>query len=677
MNDRETVNSRRWERGPVRRHISLLLVLIGGLALGVFLHDPILHWLGRHEHSADRRAGTQASTKRQLWTCGMHPQVIQDKPGLCPICHMKLTPLEVGGDATGPAAARGGGKRKVKYWWDPMIGPESISDKPGKSSMGMDLVPVYEGEDSPSGGTAVTIDPVVVQNMGVRVVEVESGPVLRTVRAVGYLDEAQPNIRDVNLRVSGWVEKLYADTVGLHLRKGDKLFELYSPEVQVAVGELIAARKAASALAANADELSRRTAETLQDSSRRKLELWGLDEQEVERLATAEKAPRTVTFNSPITGHVTEKPIVQGSAVKAGDRAMRIVDHSTLWLDSQVYEQDLPFIKLGQEVTAAVEGAPGKEFEGKVIFIHPHVDPTTRTATVRITIPNPALRLRPGMYATAQIRAELAESALLVPREAVIDTGTRQVVFVVAGSGRFEPRNVKTGVPSTGGMIEILDGLKNGEQVVTSGQFLLDAESRMREAIQKHLNDRLLANQGETDEAPAGRPEAGEMRSDPSAQGDSAGQAASTAAEKLSWSPDVDAVFAQYLEMAKVLGAEEPPEAPLDVNELVAAAQALVDVTPPDQQAHARSVLTAASAFKGKPIDEQRKLFAALSEAVVAMAEVCPPSKALAEKLYVMFCPMKNARWLQTTEEVANPYYAVEMKRCGEVQRTIDAVAVE
>lgn len=659
----------------VRRYVVLALVLIGGLTAGVFFHEPILHLLGRHQHPDTSQAGT-----KQLWTCGMHPQVIKEKPGLCPICHMKLEPLDASASSTAAS-----GERKVKYWWDPMIGPGSIADKPGKSSMGMDLVPVYEDAKSAGGdAAAVTIDPVVVQNMGVRVAEVESGPIRRTIRTVGYLEEAQPLIHDLNLRVSGWVENLYADTVGAHLEKGEKLFDLYSPEVQVAVGELAAARRALDALGPDADALAKRTSQTLFDATLGKLQQWGLDAEQVDRLAKLDKAPRTVTFTSPISGHVTEKMIVDGSAVKAGDMAMRIVDHSTLWLDSQVYAQDQPFIKLGQQVTATVEGVPGKQLEGKVIFVHPHVDPSTRTATVRVAIPNPEMRLRPGMYATAEIRAELAESALLVPREAVIDTGTRQVSFVAMGEGRFEPRNVKVGVPSNDGMVEILEGLDAGEQVVTSGQFLLDAESRMREAIQKHLRERLLVENGGGTNATASMnndmPKDMPVPNTTANMNDDMPMPIATTratAKKLPWSPDVDALFVPYLEIAKSLGTAKEPDAPIDIEKLIAAAQALITVTAPDGQTHAKNVLKTATALKGKPLDEQRKLFAPLSAAVIAMAEICPPSKAIAEKLFVMSCPMKKAQWLQTTEQVANPYYATEMKECGEAQRTIDAVVAK
>lgn len=477
----------------VKPIVWIALVLIVSIALlgsGAYWHKTFSSWFGFKDnapHNHDEQ-GAQNSTK-QLWTCGMHPQVIQDKPRTCPICHMKLTPVK----AEFPEEKKQtSGERKIKYWWDPMLGPSSISDKPGKSAMGMDLVPVYEDESKESGGFTVTIDPVVVQNMGVRVAKVTLGRVNQTIRAVGYLTEAEPNIHDINLRVSGWLEKLYADTEGEHVKKGEPLFELYSPEVQVAVGELIAARMESASLGASTDKLVRDNVQTLLSSSRRKLLQWGLTENEADRLSKLDQPPRTVIFYSPITGHMIQKNVVEGASVKAGDRVLQIVDHSTLWVDAQVYEQDLSLIKLGEKVTTTFESMPGKTVEGKVIFIHPHLDPSTRTARVRMTLPNPNLTLRPGMYAIAEISAELGDEALLVPREAVIDTGTRQIVFLALGNGRFEPREIKTGLSSSDGMLQVLEGLSRDDTVVTSGQFLLDAESRMKEAIQKHLDRALL-----------------------------------------------------------------------------------------------------------------------------------------------------------------------------------------
>jgi multidrug efflux pump subunit AcrA (membrane-fusion protein) len=346
----------------------------------------------------------------------------------------------------------------------------------------MELTPVGAGMAETSAGAAgptVAIDPVVVQNMGVRVATVVEGPLRTHVRAAGYVEEAEPRRHDVNLRVSGWVERLHADTEGMHVAAGDPLFELYSPELQVAIQELIAARRGTGDAAT-----------TVAGAAARKLRLFGLTDRQIEAFARLERAPATVTFLAPAHGHVVEKDVVAGAAVEAGRRVFRIVDHSVLWLDAQVFEQDLPLVRLGQEATATVPGRGGPPITGRIVFIHPHVDPMTRTARVRLEVPNPDLTLRPGMYASVELVAERAERTVQVPREAVIDTGTRQVAFVALPGGRFEPRRVTLGAAGEDGMIEVVAGLAPGETVVTSGQFLLDAESRFREAIAKHLEGR-------------------------------------------------------------------------------------------------------------------------------------------------------------------------------------------
>jgi multidrug efflux pump subunit AcrA (membrane-fusion protein) len=353
----------------------------------------------------------------------MHPQVIRDQPGSCPICGMALTPLE-----THPGAA----------------------------------------------ASAVVIDPVMTQNMGLRTAPVVEGPLALSVRATGQLGEAEPARHDVNLRVSGWIQTLHAHTEGMHVQRGAPLFALYSPDVRVAVDELIAARRA------GADGVARAAAA--------RLRLWGLDDATIDRLGRLDRAPETVVFTSPVTGHVVVKDVVEGAAVKAGDRVLRIVDHSSLWLDAQVFEQDFPLVRVGQHATAVVAGFPDAPVAGEILFIHPHVDMTTRTARVRIAVENPGLTLRPGMWATVEIAVPAVDRATLVPREAVIETGVRQVAFVQRERGRFEPREVTTGRAGRNGTVEVLAGLAPGETVVVSGQFLLDAESRFREAIRKHLD---------------------------------------------------------------------------------------------------------------------------------------------------------------------------------------------
>jgi RND family efflux transporter MFP subunit len=580
--------------GKLRPLFAIAMLLVG-VAAGVLLRGPLGEWMHQREHA-------QAEASGQLWTCGMHPQVIQDKPGVCPICSMTLVPINAG----------------------------AATD------------------------SNIHIDPVMVQNMGVRVARVGTGRLTHAARVVGVLQEAQPNIREVSLRVSGWVEKLHANTEGMHLMKGDPLFDLYSPEIRVAIQEVSTARRSLEGLTANADQGTRQSSESFLAAAKEKLLLWGLEAEEIERLAALPKTPRTVTFRSPISGHLVEKTLVEGAMVKAGERAMRIVDHSTLWLDMQVHAQDLPLVKMGQKLSATIESQPGKTFEGHVIFIHPHIDVVTRTATVRVALPNPDMSLRPGMYATAHISATLAEDALLVPREAVIDTGDRQIAFVSTRSGEFEPRTVKVGVSSSEGEVQVLEGLKAGEMVVTSGQFLLDSESRMREAIQKHLRDKLLKQPGKQ-----GEPDRPVI-------------AATSRSVSPEWRAAVDQVVSEYLKLSRRLGEVERGKEPVEATALEAATKKLVLAAGDSWQKSAASELVrAAAALEKLSLDRQREAFKSLSNDVIALIDRNPPSSAVAPNLYVLYCSMENGYWVQDTDQKANPYYATKMKTCAELKRTI------
>jgi RND family efflux transporter MFP subunit len=547
-----------------------------------------------------------------LWTCGMHPQVIQDHPGLCPICHMDLTPLR--------------------------------------------------GDDEAAEATStVTIDPAVVQNMGVRIAPVTEGVLRRSIRAVGTIEEAQPRIRDVSLRVSGWITRLHADTEGMSVGEGDPLFELYSPELRVAAGELIAARRALER-AGDDDGPGARSARLLHDAAVEKLVLLGLGPEDVDAMSRLESAPETVTFRSPIAGEIIEKPIVEGAAVNAGDRALRIVDHSVLWLDARVFEKDLPFVAVGQEAVATLDALPGEVFEGRVIFLYPHVDATTRTATARLELPNPGMTLRPGMYATVRIEAPLDERAVLVPREAVIDTGVRQVAFVAAGEGRFQPRDVVLGHAAADGMVQVLQGLAPGEPVVVSGQFLLDSESRLRESVRKFLDERSGAPAPPAPPAPPAHQHGGAP--------------AAPALPPAEPDPRADGVLAAYLVLSERLGLPQTSDAPVDPEALVAAAHALhASAAGTATEPLALRVAAGAESLRDQPLDRQRERFKSLSEAVIALAERHPPSGGVPGPLFVMYCPMAPGSWIQATEVVNNPYYATAMKRYGEVKRTIAAGA--
>jgi Cu(I)/Ag(I) efflux system membrane fusion protein/cobalt-zinc-cadmium efflux system membrane fusion protein len=433
---------------------------------------------GNAKPSESLAAATSPSSgeKKQYWTCGMHPQIHQDHPGICPICHMKLVPEQTDDSETSGAA-----QKKVAYWWDPMLGASSISDHPGKSAMGMDLVPVYEKDVS--GGSSVRIDPAVAQNMGVRTAEVVRGPIKVTVRAAGMLEVPEPGQHDVTLKINGYVQKLYADTDGLAVAKGQVLFDLYSPDLLLAEQELISAEHSLK----TASPETRDEAQSLVDAAKQKLRLWDIADQDIDAIAASAQPPKTVPYRSPVAGHVVEKSIVEGSAVQAGMKLMRIEDHSKLWLDSQVYEDQIALIKIGQEIRATVDGVPGKIFTARVQFIYPHLDHMARTALVRTTLDNPNHELRPGMYAMTEIITQPVDDALIVPRESVIDTGTKQIAFIVdpKSPGHFLPRDVHVGISGDDDKLQIVDGLSTADQVVTSGQFLMDVESRTNEAIQK------------------------------------------------------------------------------------------------------------------------------------------------------------------------------------------------
>jgi RND family efflux transporter MFP subunit len=350
----------------------------------------------------------------------------------------------------------------------------------------MDLVPVYENQAAEPESGELMVDPATVQNMGVRLASVQRGPLVKTVPAVGYLTAAEPLRYDINLRLSGWIEKLSADTLGMPIAKGQKLFDLYSPQLTVAVGELISARQAKAA-AMDAASPAGSAAEALYQSARQKLRLWGVPDRQVDQLAALKAAPGTIPFFSPAEGILTEKEVVEGSAVASGQRIMRIVDQRTLWLDARVDAEDMPSIHLHQPARATIEGHPGRTWRGQVIFIEPQVNPADRTTTVRLKIDNSDLKLRPGMYATVRVTTTQNPNALLAPRSAIIDTGLRQVAFIARGGGHFQPRDVTLGLGDSNGMVQVLSGLSVGDQVVVSGQFLLDADSRMQEAVRRYL----------------------------------------------------------------------------------------------------------------------------------------------------------------------------------------------
>ena len=386
--------------------------------------------------------------------------------------------------------------KKIKYWQSPMD-PTYIRNEPGKSPMGMDLVPIYEEEGGgEQSASTIRIDPVTMQDMGVRLGRVSKKPLIKNIRTVGYVTYDERKIFTVNTKFNGWIERLYVDFVGDEIKEGQKLFDIYSPDLVSAQQEYLLALEQHKHLSGSSYRGIREGAERLLEASRTRLRYWDLTDRQIQKIEKTGKIQKTLTIYSPAAGVVTQKYAFKGHYVKEGEHQYEIVDFSTMWVDVDIYEYELPWIQKGMEAEMELTYIPGKRFEGKVLFVYPYLDPKTRTAKLRLQFPNPDYVLKPGMYANIQLKSIIAREGLVIPQEAVIDTGTRKIVFVSLGKGKFQPRDVKLGLEVSKEEFQVLDGLKEGEEIVLSGQFLLDSESNLREAIQKMLELRERAPGG-------------------------------------------------------------------------------------------------------------------------------------------------------------------------------------
>ena len=445
-------------KSRARHYLRGLLLVIYIAGIGVFFAG-----------CSKSESTTEAKT---LYSCGMHPQVIQDHPGNCPICGMKLTPVRKQAGVSSNTGTTGAGA--VKYYKSTMI-PGEISHQPGKDSMGMEMVAVYE--DEAAMDATISIDPITIQNMALRTVEIARGPLQRTIRTVGIVEHTESGMADVTTKFKGWVENLYVDATGQHVHRGDPLFEIYSPELYSAQTEYLLALQSSSGT----------SGEALRESARNKLKFWDISEAQIAELEQTKIPSKTLRIGAPIDGYVMEKMVVAGQMVEAGMRLYRLANHDTVWVQAQIYENDLAYLRLGQDAEVTIAAWPDIRFRGRVTFIASTMDEKTRSIMVRMEFHNPGHLLRPGMYATAQIAAPVSPSVVLVPDMAVLRSGAKNTVFVALDGGKFEPRTVVLGRVADGDYYEVISGLSAGERVVSSGQFLLDSESQLREAIQKML----------------------------------------------------------------------------------------------------------------------------------------------------------------------------------------------
>ncbi len=375
-------------------------------------------YMGRAMTACGEASAWEGGSDIAYYTCAMHTSVRKKDPGSCPICGMKLTPVT--------------------------------------------------REESEEG--VIFIDEARRQSIGVRTGAVFRGPMTLGVRAFGKVAYDERKLTDVTIKVKGWIAKLYVEETGKRVKRGDPLFALYSPELYAAQAEYLQAlqgvRSGSSRLA------------SLAEAAKLKLKLWDLSDAQIARIAAQGKPVEHVTFFAPSSGYVVEKSVVEGAAIEPGQRIFRIADLSEIWIEAEVYEKDLERITVGQPVNAELVFVPDQKLEGKVDYVYPTLDPATRTGRVRVVMANAGLALKPGMYANLTFEADLGER-LQVPAEAVIYTGPRRIVFLDLGGGRLRPAAIEVGARSQE-TYEVISGLSEGQQVVTSGNFLVAAESRLR-----------------------------------------------------------------------------------------------------------------------------------------------------------------------------------------------------
>ncbi len=405
-------------------------VFISGLAGLSSSESPLHNHAQNTLHAAEH---SDESSDQILYTCPMHPQIVRESPGQCPICGMDLVPQK--------------------------------SLDQGKKELGDQGM--------------ILVDPVTVQNMGVRVDTVKKGIIHRHIRTFGRVETPDDAFAVVNLKFSGWVEKIWADRQGAYVKKGDKLFAIYSPEVLSAQKEYVLALKSFG------------REHSITESAENRLRLWDIPDRQIQAIRKEMSPKRLITISSPASGFIENIDVVEGSRIASGKDLYTIINLEQVWLMSEVYDFDAPWVRIGAEVKIDFAIPGFGAYTGKISYIYPTLNYETRTLTVRVELKNPGVKLKPGMIATMLIYAQSDDNRLIIPSESIIHTGKRKIVFVTKTLGKYERRELEIGLVGDNYVTEVVSGLEEGETVVTSGQFLLDSESQLQEAVKKFLEEQL------------------------------------------------------------------------------------------------------------------------------------------------------------------------------------------
>jgi multidrug efflux pump subunit AcrA (membrane-fusion protein) len=448
------------------------LLAVAALALFAIYGGRVAAFQHNHAGSSGRKV--------LYWYDAMDPSHHYDKPGKAPD-GMDLVPKYA--DDTAPRQnAAAPAERKILYWYDPMH-PAYKSDKPGKApDCGMDLVPKY-ADDAPMNMApgAVMVNSSQQQLIGVKTATVQRVPLVRTLRTTGQVTPDETRIAHVHTKYSGYLDRVFVDFVGQTIRKGQPLFTIYSPDLVATQEEYLIARRGNTSLGGSPFANVSDGAHSLLEAARERLRLWDLTDAQIKQLDETGKVNKTLTFYSHVSGIVQDRKAFPQTAVTPDMELYTVADLSRIWVLADVYEYELPFVRVGQAADITLSYYPGRTWRGRVSFINPAVDPQTRTVKVRIELPNPRLELKPQMFTDVSLKIDYGRH-VVVPRDAVLDSGNRQIVFV-AGDGSFTPRDVKLGAQVDDNVI-VLAGLKPGETIATSGNFLIDSESRLKGAAE-------------------------------------------------------------------------------------------------------------------------------------------------------------------------------------------------
>jgi RND family efflux transporter MFP subunit len=449
------------------------------LALVVLLLIPVV---------ACGKKQTEKTAQPQLFHCPMHPSFIADKPGDCSICGMKLVPME---KKTEAPLVKSAPTKKTLY--RSSMNPGEISDKPGKDSMGMEMVPFTSeipvaGAAGIPGLASVAISPENRKRMNLKLATAEMKNLSRRLRTSARIVPDETRLFRVTAKIDGYVEKLFVNATGQAVRLGQPLLSIYSPDLVASQQEFLSALAMAKQMGQSPDPLAAESGRGLLEAARRRMKLWDISDAQIERLEKSGRIEKALTLAAPASGYVSEKMVLAGQKIMAGETLMVVADLSVVWAEADLYASDADFVKTGMDADLTLPFLPGRTFKGRISFLNPFLDGMSRTLKARLEVANPDLLLKPEMYGEISLAYGLGQR-LVVPDAAVMRTGERSYVFVDDGADSLTPVLVQTGIQN-GDDLEILSGLKSGDRVVAAANFLVDSESSLKAALQAYTGEK-------------------------------------------------------------------------------------------------------------------------------------------------------------------------------------------